>query len=89
MVDSNSLKKLKEDPKTSTWFKDRVKCVQGAYGRGQRDSEGNQERFNRTVYCSCIQGDSFKSFSKLNVSNISSAFSLFDSRLFPSSEDCL
>ena len=42
------------------------------------------------VYCSCIQGDeSFKNFSKLNISKISSAFSLFDSHLFPSLEDCL
>ena len=43
--------------------------------------------FNRKVYCSCIQSD--ESFSKLKVSNISSAFSLFDSRIFPSLEDCV
>ena len=66
------------------------RCVQGAYGRGLRGSEGNKKSSNRIVRCSCIQGnESFKSFSKLKVSNISSAFSLFDSRLFPSSEDCL
>ena len=61
MVDStvSCLKELKEDAKTRTIYK----CVQGAYGRGLRDTEGNQERFNKTVYCSCIQVDeSFKSF---------------------------
>ena len=66
------------------------KYVQGAYGRGLSDTEDNKECFNGKVYCFCIQGDeSFKCFSKMKVSNISSAFSLFDSRLFPSSNDFL
>ena len=86
MVDSTicCLKELKEDPKTSKLFKDRTGVFKEIMGE-EWESKGNPELFDRTVYCSCIQGDeSFKSFN-----NISSVFSMFDSRLFHRSKDCL
>ena len=69
------LKELREDPKTSTGFKDRTR----------EDWE-----IQKVIKNTSIGQFTALASRVLKVSaNISSAFSLFDSRLFRSSKDCL
>ena len=93
MVDStvSCLKELKEDCKTSTRFKDRTCVFNELMGEDWEIQKVIKNALTgKFIALASMQGDeSFKSFSNLNVSNISSAFSLFDSYLFPSLEDRL
>ena len=93
MIDStiSHPKELKEDPKTSTWFKDHTGLFKELMVEDSKISKGDWECFNRTVYHPYIQGVIDHISSKLKASNIFSAFSLFDPHHMPiaSSEDCL
>ena len=84
MVDSTIFrpKELKEDPKTSIWFKDHTGLVK----EDSKISNGVQERFNRAVNYPYIQGVIDHISSRLKASNIFSAFYLFDPHHMPSSK---
>ena len=89
MVEStvSRLKDLKERPTSSTWFNDHA-SVYAELGDSEI-SDVDQETFIRKVYRPYIQGVIDHISSRLKASDTFSAFSLFDPRHSPSSEDRL
>ena len=81
------LKELKEDPKTSTWFKDHTDVFKELMG--DEEISEDEGRFNTTVYRPYIQGIIDHISSRLDSKGVFSAFSLFDPRHLPTSEDSL
>jgi len=89
MVEStlSRLRELKETPSSSTWFKDH-KSVFIEVAESEV-SDATQEAFTKSVYRPYIQGVIDHISSRLKTSDTFSAFSLFDPRHSPSSEDQL
>ena len=88
MIDStvSRLRELKEEPRSSTWFKDHTSVFKDLVGEDSGISEGDLEHFNKTVYRPYIQSVIDHISSRLKASNVFSAFSVFDPRHLPSSD---
>ena len=78
------LMELKESPTSSTWFDDHKNVYQELCG-----SDVEHENFITGVYRPYIKGVTDHIRNRLSSCDTVSAFSLFDPRHLPGSEDCL
>ena len=91
MVDGTitRLKELKEKPVSSTWFKDHSMVLSEPSQLGKRKiivTESDKEAFIARIYCPYIQSVLDNVASRLQSSDILSAFSVFDIRHVPNEE---
>ena len=94
MVDTYSTAfkmELKEDPKTSTWFKDHISVFEELMAEYSKILEGDHKCFNRTDYHPYILGVIDRISGKVTMSSIFLivTFSLFSANHFSNSKDCL
>ena len=78
---------LKKSPTSSTWFVDHNRVYKELCGSDISDVE--PEGFIAKVYCPYIQGVTDHIRNRFCAGDTFSAFSLFDRRHSPNSEDCL
>ena len=89
---TDRLTELKDKPLSSTWFKDHTSVFSNETVLGDRHisvSESEKQSFLSSIYCPYIQSVIDLITTRMNSSDVISAFSIFDPSHLPKSEDSL